>query len=154
MKREILKGLTMLTLIVGIAFATAVASANAQSANGVISNIPFEFVVGNETLPAGEYRINTALEPALAIKSADLKHSAMRMTNGTKPSSERRARLVFRRYGQKYFLAEVWNGSERGRQLTKSRQERAIERELASIPSKSEFAASTYETVEVAAVLR
>jgi hypothetical protein len=62
------------------------------------------------------------------------------------------ARLVFHRYGQRYFLAEVWNGADKvGRQLMKSRDELAIERELASISSKSEMAQSCYETVEVLA---
>ena len=62
--------------------------------------------------------------------------------------------MVFHRYGHNYFLAEVWNGDTAGRQLTKSRQERAIERELASIPSKSDLAQSTHETIVVVAAAR
>jgi hypothetical protein len=152
MKREVLKGLSMVTLIVVIAFVTAVASANAQSAKMMVSQIPFEFVVGDQTLPAGEYRISSsALSSALAIQSE--KDTAIRLTNGTEPNkSNRRAKLVFHRYGNKYFLAEVWNGSDTtGRQLFKSRQQRAIERELSDIASKGEFASKTYATVVVAA---
>jgi hypothetical protein len=62
---------------------------------------------------------------------------------------------VFHRYGERYFLAEVWNGVDRtGRQLLKSQEESAIEREFASISTKSETAKNSYETVEVLAALR
>jgi len=64
------------------------------------------------------------------------------------------AKLVFHRYGQRYFLAEVWSGAgEPGRQLTKSQQERAIEKENAQI-ARHGGPAATYERVEVVAVLR
>ncbi|MDQ6651883.1 MAG: hypothetical protein M3Y84_03975, partial [Acidobacteriota bacterium] len=60
MKKEILKAFTMLALIVALALATAVVSANAQSSNSVIANIPFEFVVGGESMPSGKYITNAA----------------------------------------------------------------------------------------------
>jgi hypothetical protein len=63
--------------------------------------------------------------------------------------------LVFRHYGNQYFLTEVWAAGEtNGRQLAKSARQRAIERELASTSSKSEWAQRGYEIVEVAAVGR
>ncbi len=157
MKKEILKGLTMVTLVLAIALATAVASANAQSAKKVVADIPFAFVVGDQTLSAGEYTLKstTAPENGLLIQNAAGKSEAMRLTFVIEPKQNRRsARLVFHRYGQSYFLAEVWTGAGNvGRHLMKSRQERAIERELATIASKSELSESCHEVVEVA-VLR
>jgi len=64
MKKEVLKGLTIFTLMVALAILTAVVSANAQSRYQVVADIPFEFVVGNETLPAGEYYVSSV--PAAA----------------------------------------------------------------------------------------
>ena len=155
MKRELLKGITMLTMVVAIALATAVVSASAQSPKTVVSSVPFEFVVGDVTLPAGEYRINRPLGNALSIQTANASAAAMRLSNEIQPRKDKQhARLVFHRYGERYFLAEVWTGSDIGRQLLKSRQERAIERELSSIASKTEQAESGYAIVEVAAVLR
>ncbi|MDQ2920377.1 MAG: hypothetical protein M3R52_01990 [Acidobacteriota bacterium] len=157
MKKEILKGFAMLMLLVALALATAVVSANAQSSAKVMSNIPFEFVVGDKTLPAGEYSVApaTAAGNALMIQNADNGKAAIRLTDPTEQmKNNTHARLVFHRYGKSYFLAEVWNGESVGRQIVKSRQERAIERELASIPSKSELAQSTYETITVVAVRR
>lgn len=157
MKKEILKGFTMLMLIVGLSLATAVASANAQSSNKVMANIPFDFVVGDKNLPAGEYSVRpiSSSGEAMLIQGTDNGKAAMRLSNTTEQAKNRtHVKLVFHRYGQSYFLAEVWNGDSTGRQISKSKQERAVERELASIPSKSELAQSTYETVEVVAVLR
>ena len=157
MKKEIVKGLTMVTLILVIALATAVASANAQSAKKVVADIPFAFVVGDQTLSAGEYTLKATNAPAngLLIQNAGGKSEAMSLTFVIEPNQNRRnARLVFHRYGQRYFLAEVWTGAGNvGRHLMKSRQERAIERELATIASKTELSESCYEIVEVA-VLR
>jgi hypothetical protein len=148
----------MLALIVALALATAVVSANAQSSSSLIANIPFEFVVGNQAMPSGKYITNaaTADGKVLMIQSADARNSVVRLTNQIEhKGSSGNARLVFHRYGDRYFLAEVWDGSDNtGRQLTKSRQERALQRELASISPKSEPGQSVYETVEVMAALR
>ena len=150
MKKQILKGSTMVLLLVVLAFATAVASANAQSSNRVVADIPFEFVVGSETLPAGEYVLTAdSQDKALRIQSADAKNSTARITNSLEPRRNRtNARLVFHRYGERYFLTEVWSGADSiGRQLLKSRQERSAEIELASISSSE----ATAKTVEVLA---
>ena len=57
MKKQLLKGFTMLTLIAVIALASVVATAtaNPQASSRVVANIPFEFSVGYKTMPAGEY---------------------------------------------------------------------------------------------------
>ena len=155
MKKQLLRGITMLTMIVAIAFATAVVSAQAQSAKTLVSNVPFEFIVGDQTLPAGEYQINRSLGNALRIQTSDSAASVSRLTNEVQSRRNKHARLVFHRYGDTYFLAEVWTGGgDIGRRLLKSRQERAIEREMSSIASKMEQAESGYARIEVAAVLR
>jgi hypothetical protein len=62
------------------------------------------------------------------------------------------ARLIFHRYGQQYFLAEVWNGMDNfGRRLLKSQEERKLQVELAGIPATDPTAKNPYETVEVLA---
>jgi hypothetical protein len=161
MKRELLKGFTMLMLVVVLALATAVVSANAQTAskaNKVAADIPFEFSIGYKTLPAGEYIAQTVATAgdSLMIQSGDGKISAVRLSEATAPRKNKtHARLVFHRYGQQYFLAEVWNGADNtGRQLSKSQEERAMESELANISSQSESGRNTFEVVEIMAVLR
>ena len=157
MKNQILKGLTMLLLIAGVALMVALVSAHAQS-RSVVANIPFEFEVGGTTLKAGEYSVKafTANADALLITSDDSKDRAIRFSNTIEARNvPKQAKLVFHRYGQRYFLSEVWTQGERtGRQLLKSSAERAIEGQLAAISSKSELARSSYERVEIVAMVR
>lgn len=158
MKKELLKGFTMLMLVVVLALAGAVVSANAQSAGKIVSNIPFEFSVGYKTLPAGEYMVRSILNSgdAVMIQSADAKVSILRQTEATaQMKNNNHARLVFHRYGERYFLAEVWNGTDSsGRQLFESQEERALESELASIASQGQTGGNTLEIVEVVATNR
>ena len=132
MAKQIIKGMTMLLLVMAVAFATAVVSANAQSRHQV-AKIPFEFIVGDKTLAAADYRINTVGE-ALAIRNADATNSVIRLANTIAPKERKSARLVFHRYGNTYFLSEVWEGGDRiGARLVESRQERAARREVSRI---------------------
>jgi hypothetical protein len=158
MKKELFKGFTMVIVIVVLTLASAVASANAQSSNKVVADIPFAFSVGYKTFPAGEYSVRTIATAgnALMIQSTDGKTSALRFSDATEENKNKQhARLVFNRYGERYFLAEVWTGSDStGRQLLKSQEEKAIERELASISPQSDPAKNSYERVEVLAAIR
>jgi hypothetical protein len=157
MKKDLVKGLTIFTLMVALAILTAVVSANAQSRMRVAASVPFEFVVGDHTLPAGDYTVETVTSggAALAIQNSDNRESVIRIADPIEATNKKRpARLVFHRYGHSYFLAQIWSGESTGRKLAKSKQELAMERELAGISSKSELAQSTYETIEVVAVLR
>lgn len=155
MSNQIFKSLTMLTLVVGLTLAAAVVSANGQSTSTLVTaDIPFDFIVGDQTLPSGKYIVRSASDDgkALKISSRDGESSVVRLTNVADEKTKRRmARMVFHRYGQQYFLAEVWTGDTYGRQLLKCKRERHLRQELASNGSKSE---ATYEVVEVVAQVR
>jgi hypothetical protein len=59
MKKQILKGLTMLVIIMTMAFLTAVISANAQTRGGNLrADVPFDFIVGDKTMAAGQYGVS------------------------------------------------------------------------------------------------
>ncbi|HET6889759.1 MAG TPA: hypothetical protein VFH31_01550 [Pyrinomonadaceae bacterium] len=156
MKRNILRGFTMLALIVAMAFVTAVASANGQSRTVAAASIPFEFSVGDKALPAGQYMVKEASSNgnALMIQNKKSAKSAIRLSNSIQaPRESEKTKLVFRRYGPRYFLAEVWvSGESTGHQLRKSKAEKTIESQLAAIFPKGEQA--NYEIVEVVASLR
>lgn len=162
MKKEFLKGLTMLLAIVAVAYATAVAAnaqvsrvASSETSNNLMAVIPFEFTIDYKTMPAGEYLVQTlgTAGNGLLIQSIDGKTSAFRPSEAIEQARNRgNARLVFHRYGERYFLAQVWcGGDSAGRQLMKSRDEQVLERELASLNSKSEQGKGSYESIEVAA---
>ena len=152
MRKQVTKGLAMFMLVMALAFATAVVSANGQSRQAK-ANVPFDFIVGDQTLVSGNYAIEalSAGGECLRISNAEPKKgSVARLTMPLNGKSEH-AKLVFHRYGQRYFLAEVWtDGGFQGRQLMKSKQERAIEKEGARIASLGGSPArATYETVAI-----
>jgi len=151
MKRQIARGLTMLMLVVGLAFASA-AVANAQSGTQLTAQIPFDFIVADKTLRSGQYQVSgaTIAGDGLAIRDAGGKNSVMRLTKNAGPdrSGDMRARLVFHRYGSTYFLSQVWvNG--RGRELPKTKQERAAEHELKAIAAYRGETKPVYEVVSL-----
>ena len=79
-------------------------------------SVPFAFAVENHSLPAGEYLVLTVTpERSIRIASVDGKHSAMVNTlpNYAKTPSAN-SRLVFHKYRDEYFLAQVWTAPERG----------------------------------------
>ena len=130
MRKQSLRVVTGLTMILVLALASAVASGKPQASNRIVANIPFAFSVGYKTMPAGEYtvvQINNS--NGLLIQSTDGKSNAVRLSNGVESSkTQSHARLVFNRYGERYFLSQVWNGTDKtGRELTKSSEERNLD---------------------------
>jgi hypothetical protein len=167
MKKQALKAVTMLVSIIALAFMTALVS-NAQSSREPLrANIPFDFQVGDRTLEAGKYVVGTitsSSDEGILVRSRDGRQSAMRLTSGVQASKDRAihpepkmrakkngAMLTFHRYGSTYFLAQVWRpGATEGRELLKSKAERAVERELAKNPSRSDLAENSQpETVTI-----
>ncbi len=157
MKRQIAKGLTMLMLVVGLALASA-SVANGQSGKHVTAQVPFDFIVADKTLRSGQYQISdvNSAGDALAIRSAAGKESVLRLTSETGPKAGALdAKLVFHRYGNTYFLTQVWMaGSSTGRELPRTRQENAIARELKAIAAYRGETKPVYEIVEVIASTR
>jgi hypothetical protein len=91
--------------------ALAAASVYAQSPIALRVDIPFEFAIGNTTMPAGEYSISRGGAGAglLAIESADNKHTALFAGNAAVLGSPaRQSSLAFDHYQSGYVLADVW----------------------------------------------
>ena len=112
--------------------------AMAQS-TGMSVAIPFDFHVGNQTLPSGNYIVHRQGE---AIKISDSNgHSAFVLSGAVvNPAAKLDNQLVFNRYGDDCYLTEVrWIGYSTARGLIKSTKEV----ELAKVFSgKSVLAAS------------
>lgn len=115
--------------LIGLGLLLATASAYAQT--GVVkANVPFNFIVDKTDLPAGQYIIQGLglTGNAMTINSADSKVVKVVLPNACESlQAAQTSKLVFRRYGAQYFLAEIWTqGNERGKQLPRSRREREI----------------------------
>ncbi|MGA9799340.1 MAG: hypothetical protein WBQ68_10045 [Terriglobales bacterium] len=121
----------LLLALIGIGLLLATASAYAQS--GVVkANVPFNFIVNNTQLPAGEYRIRPigVTPSAMAIQSPDGKVGLMFSPNACESlEPANTTKLVFHRYGSEYFLAQIWmNGNDRGKELPVSGHEYELAR--------------------------
>lgn len=135
MTKDVLKGLTKIGLLAVIMIVAASASVKAQSLQyKLTADVPFDFTVSDKKLPAGKYSISRAQtsngDLVLQIVSADGQKNISRLTIPVithKPMNQ--GTLVFNRYGNDYYLSEVWPaGGSTGRELPKSRTERELAR--------------------------
>ena len=141
MKKQLLRA----SAIFIFAITTTAVSASTQSARRIVVDIPFDFVVEKKTLPAGVYTIKNISrnsDATLLIRSADGREAALVVTNPVEVSAaQKESKLVFRQYGDQYFLSQVWtSGGNVGRQLPKSSTEQSLEREMAENVSSVEAA--------------
>lgn len=111
--------------------ATLLAAASLYAEPPIKAQIPFSFHVGNSTFPAGSYTTNTnvASGTVLVLKSADGKSSAMVLITGMQSAGgPTQPTLVFHKYGDEFFLSQVWSGNGgAGHQLVKTRHEAELE---------------------------
>jgi hypothetical protein len=129
MKKQVLTlvGVLSLLLVAGSAFAQG---------GQIRATIPFNFTVSHTTLPAGDYSVSTTggTGSILVIQGANgkaLKLVGSNLVQASKLSD--RTKLVFRCYGDRYFLAQVWmRGSQMGRELPKSNLESEIAMDAAA----------------------
>lgn len=104
-----------------------VASAAQAQTGAVKADIPFDFVVANQSMPAGEYVVDSPRfgSPAILIRSDDGKATAVTNTNAcvsANPSDK--TKLVFRQLAGQYFLSQIWTeGKSSGLELPKSKTE-------------------------------
>jgi hypothetical protein len=106
-------------------------NAHAQIVGDLDADIPFQFHVGNKELPAGKYRIhmvNNSDLTAMEIISADDSTSALfRVQETDANSAPTKSELIFNKYGNRYFLAELFDeGNPSGSELIESAYEKQI----------------------------
>jgi hypothetical protein len=120
-----MKGQILCVSIVTALFASA---ANAQTGTRLEAEVPFEFVAGTTKLPAATYHIDRPLPNVIRLSTPDKSVSAMLLVNhSVRNSAEKDGKLVFNRYGDRHFLANVWvPGSGDGVQLRPSAAEREM----------------------------
>src|SRR5829696_2599036 len=100
-----------LIMIVLVGVLAVSAKAQTSSTQKVIASIPFAFNVGKTTLPAGKYTITvinaSSDRKILQIRSLNGRSSAMILTTGIIGHASDDAKLVFERYGDRYFFAHA-----------------------------------------------
>lgn len=92
------------------------------------ANVPFDFIVNGSNLPAGEYTIQSfgAIDgKTLRLGNVGNRQGALVNTVGMDAAKvSGQTKLIFHRYGDRYFLAQVWiAGSDHGQALPMSHRE-------------------------------
>ena len=121
MKLAILRIMTMLVVVMAL---TAL-SAQAQTVlNKQKFTVPFEFHVGNEVLPAGEYTVYVENQ-TIRLQKSDGNANAIALSTRTDHASEtnREVKLTFRQFCDHVYLSQVWLNDGVGRELKRQRRQ-------------------------------
>ena len=127
-------------LALGLLMAPLLASAQLGSKVAILTQVPFEFVVGDKVLPAGKCVVlaaNAATETIL-IRNKDTKTS---LFSSTLPSETRETaatdELVFHKYGDRYFLSTIrLEGTRLVYQIPESKEEAGLR--MRNLPASAE----------------
>jgi len=94
-------------LALALTMSPILASAQLSSSDKIVTKVPFEFVVGNRTMPAGQCVVKAATADikTVAIRNGDAKVSLLSSIVPVETAKTATApALVFHRYGDRYFL--------------------------------------------------
>ena len=115
----------LLRIVLSAALLLMASISFSQSTEGdVVADIPFAFVVAGRTLPSGHYVVSR-LHDTLGIHDLHNQGVFVPTQSAQRLPGETATKIVFHRYGDTYFLSEVWTGgSVIGRAVFPSRAER------------------------------
>ena len=108
-RNKIMKNFAVIALLALVAFVTL--SATPSHAQTLIKgDVPFSFYAGSRMLPAGQYSITDTGNQLAMLLSSGPKGIEFLMPKTTDLRSDLQVpKLVFLRYGDEYFLAEIWS---------------------------------------------
>ena len=89
-----------------LTLANIATAARALSNEAVLAKVPFNFTVGHDQLPSGTYTISRDPWGQVTVKSTE-RPFAVTVTTTFEPDLPMGDKLVFRRYGDRYFLSKV-----------------------------------------------
>jgi hypothetical protein len=118
-------------VVVTLVVLSGMAAAQMYSNTKIVARVPFEFVVANKVVPAGQYFVRAAAanSDALMIQNPGSKvglFSTAARTEGKEGATH--YALIFNHYGDRYFLAGVeLEGSTIAYRVTKSKAETELQ---------------------------
>jgi hypothetical protein len=117
-------------------FAAACLSLQAQTID-LRANIPFSFQVASVGMPAGEYTFHHSGDSLIVREEGGSHTAVLSLTNAkSRPKGAATGELQFNRYGEAYFLKELWMPySLEGRVVFPSSRERELARRIHQAPA-------------------
>lgn len=113
----------------------------AHSQTGIRANIPFDFKVGNQLFPSGEYYVAPGFngnDAAWLITNHQGKTAVFVTTSVSSPVVEHRCSLFFRRFSGEYTLVQFWQAGHDGRDVIRPKINRLMiaQSEVVQIPAQ------------------
>jgi hypothetical protein len=127
------KPFQLLSFFIVLVFVPTIHPANAaaQIVGDLQVSIPFQFYAGNAKLPAGKYVVrvldNSDLK-VMEISSADRSTAALFEVQDVEANSApRKSELIFNKYGNRYFLTEIFDeGNPDGSRVPESQYKKRV----------------------------
>src|SRR5258708_12360337 len=118
----------LLGLFVGLSLVLSALPGHAQDSDRINVTIPFDFVVGDKQLKAGDYVVESLLDGrALRLRSKGEDVQQIALTVPITNQTGNHERLLFQHDGGQYLLSQVWFwGDEDGRELSRGVQEKSL----------------------------
>ncbi|MGO9403331.1 MAG: hypothetical protein ACLPVW_07655 [Terriglobales bacterium] len=114
-------------IVVTLVMLSGMAAAQLDSRSKIAVQVPFEFVAANKIVPAGEWVVQIAIEEGNVLDIRNAHTNAGVFSTSSRSEAKQPAShyaLVFRRYGDRYFLSEIsLQGSKIGYRLRESKAE-------------------------------
>jgi hypothetical protein len=101
----------MLSSAIATGLFASTGTAHAQNRSLFKANVPFAFEAGSKQMPAGLYEISSVSNDLLLLYDRDPGTHVtgiVMVSRSTSGKVQTHGRLVFHRYGNRYFLREAW----------------------------------------------
>jgi hypothetical protein len=126
MKRNIYGALMIIALAVIVTVPMMQAQSRARA------TVPFAYSLDQQSMPAGTYEISSTGGQALVVRNLNTGESRLVIESmhvqASQAAGTPHAKLVYRHYGDQYFLAEIWNGqSNIGIAFHESKREKELQ---------------------------
>jgi hypothetical protein len=129
-------------LLAGLLGLLAIVAAHATSEGSLTVNVPFDFTCGKTLIPAGSYTVSEiSIEGQSFLRSIDGPRGIFVSTNNADADKEGKPRLIFHRYGNQYFLAQIQYGTGHAREVALYGKELQLRADLLATPYKSQMQA-------------
>lgn len=107
-----MRNYAIIALVACVAFVTLAATPSHAQAL-IKADVPFSFSAGYGALPAGEYSIaRTGVGQVVLLSSGQRGVELMMPQTADWRDNVGTPKLVFHRYGDEYFLAEIWTNAD------------------------------------------
>lgn len=129
-----MKNQTTIVIFLTAVFVFNAVSVNAQTRRLIKAAIPFDFTIGDETFSEGEYsiaRLNRQKPSILVLQGIKNNKRIIFLTQKkVAKNAFKNPRLVFSKFGDSYFLSEIWTiGTKNGRKLINKQLEKNSEQD-------------------------